>query len=152
MFRLQQNASFPGHRNLQQPRIHKIHESTLVSRRCQLLALNKKTEYSRLVAELYIPAISNALDLHIRVIQNIAGYYGVLNTCPLPNMGSPENKKTITLILIDDTYHPVVNVPGQPPAVYKSIQQVSTEKCPVVLMGETPEKEQTTWQKMKMRY
>ena len=109
-----------------------------------LLALNKKTEYSRLVAELYIPAISNALDLHIRVIQNIGGYYGVLNTCPLPNMGSPENKKTITLILIDDTYHPVVNVPGQPPTVYKSIQQVSTEKCPVILMGETPEKKQTT--------
>ena len=108
-----------------------------------LLALNKKTEYSRLVAELYIAAISNALDLHIRVIQNIAGYYGVLNTCPLPNMGSPENKKTITLILIDDTYHPVVNVPGQPPAVYKSIQQVSTEKCPVVLVGETPGKQQT---------
>ena len=79
-----------------------------------------------------------------RVIQNIAGYYGVLNTCPLPNMGSPENKKTITLILIDDTYHPVVNVPGQPPAVYRSIQQVSSDKCPVVLMGETPEKKQTT--------
>ena len=59
-------------------------------------------------------------------------------------MGSPENKKTITLILIDDTYHPVVNVPGQPPVVYKSIQQVSTDRCPVILMGETPEKKQTT--------
>ena len=111
---------------------------------CNIIFLNKKTEYSRLVAELYIPAISNALNLHIRVIQNITGYYGVLNRCPLPNMGSPENKRTITLILNDDIYHPVVNVPEQPPAVYKSIQQVSTAKCPVVLMGETPEKKHTT--------
>ena len=58
-----------------------------------LMAFSEKTEYSRLVAELYLPALATALDLHLRVIQNIAGYYGVMNTLPLPNEGNPKEKK-----------------------------------------------------------
>ena len=49
------------------------------------LAFSKKNEHARLVVDLYLPAISNALDMHLRVIQNIAGYYGIINTYPLPN-------------------------------------------------------------------
>ena len=74
------------------------------------LAFDKKNEYARLVADLYLPAISNALDMHLRVIQNIAGYYEIMNTYPLPNDFNPMQKKTIILIVIDDCYHPVVRV------------------------------------------
>ena len=71
------------------------------------LAFSKKNEYSRLVADLYLPAISSALDMHLRVIQNIAEYYGIINTYTLPNDFNPLQKKTITLIVIDGCYHPV---------------------------------------------
>ena len=105
----------------------------------KFLAFNKKDEYSRLVADMYIPAISNALDIHFRVIQNIAGYYGVINTFPLPNDGNPFQKKTITLIVIDDCYHLVVNVPGGVSAAYQTIDTVSTAAVPIVLLGEVSE-------------
>ena len=103
-----------------------------------LMALSEKTEYSRLVAELYLPALSTALDLHLRVIQNIAGYYGVMNTLPLPNEGNPKEKKTVTLILIDGTYHPVVQASGSdlPTTTYTTIKEVSPSQYPVHLMEE----------------
>ena len=89
------------------------------------LAFSKKNEYARLVADLYLPAISNALDMHLRVIQNIAGYYGIINTYPLPNDFNPMQKKTITLIEIDGCYHPVVSVPGGISAAYETVDAVS---------------------------
>ena len=61
----------------------------------KFLAFNKKDEYSRLVADMYIPAISNALDICFRVIQNIVGYYGVINTFPLLNDGNPFEGRSI---------------------------------------------------------
>ena len=102
-----------------------------------LLALNKNTEYSRLVAEMYIPAISNVLDLYLKVIQNITSYYGVTNTFLLLNEGYPNQKKTITLSLIDESHHPAVHALGSPPVTYKTIQKVSSSKYLVVLMEET---------------
>ena len=74
---------------------------------------------------MYLPAISNALDMHLRVIQNIAGYYGIINTYPLPNDFNPMQKKTITLIVIDGCYHPVVSVPGGISAAYETVDAVS---------------------------
>ena len=70
-----------------------------------LMAFHSTKKYSRVVADVYLPAISSALDLHIRTIQNISGFFGVVNTYPLDNFN---NKKTVTLIVIDDIYQPVV--------------------------------------------
>ena len=69
------------------------------------MAFHSTKKYSRVVADVYLPAISRALDLHIRIIQNISGFFGVLNTYPLDNFN---NKKTVTLIVIDEIYQPVV--------------------------------------------
>ena len=70
----------------------------------KLMSFNKSG--ARVAADMYIPAISSALDLHIRTIQNISGYYGVVNTYPISGF---TNKKTVTLIIIDGVYHPVVS-------------------------------------------
>ena len=70
-----------------------------------LMAFHSTKKYSRAVADVYLPAISSALDLHIRTIQNISGFFGVVNTYPLDNFN---NKKTVTLIVIDEIYQPVV--------------------------------------------
>ena len=72
------------------------------------LTLKEKDEYAKYAAELYIPAISDALDLHLRVIQYMAGYYGVVNIFP-QFLSHPNEIKTITLILIDGFYHPVIH-------------------------------------------
>ena len=75
----------------------------------KLLSFTTNKEYSLLVSQMYIPAISSALNLHIRTIQNIADYYGVVNTYPLPRPleNFRDTKKTVTLILIDGVYYPV---------------------------------------------
>ena len=85
---------------------------------------------ARVAADMYIPAISSALDLHIRTIQNISGYYGVVNTYPISGF---TNKKTVTLIIIDGVYHPVVSVssdeelpPAQPSSTAVQPPQPST--------------------------
>ena len=103
-----------------------------------LMAMSQNTKYSRLVAELYLPALATALDLHLRVIQNIAGYYGVMNTLPLPKERNPKQKKTVTLILIDGTYHPVVQASGSdlPTTTYTTVKKGSPSQYPVHLMEE----------------
>ena len=58
---------------------------------------------------MYLPAISPALDLHIKTIQNISGYYAVVNTLPI-NTIDKSSKKTITLIIQDGIYQPVVDM------------------------------------------
>ena len=70
-----------------------------------LMAFHSTKKYSRVVADVYLPAISSALDLHIRTIQNISGFFGVVNTYPLDNFN---NKKTVTLIVIDEIYQLIV--------------------------------------------
>ena len=101
------------------------------------LTLKEKDEFAKYAAELYIPAISDALDLHLRVIKYMAGYYGVVNIFPEPGKGNPNEIKTITLILIDGTYHPVVHADVQE---YKPepelIQPLTQMKC----MSVTPVK------------
>ena len=103
-----------------------------------LMAMSENTKYSRLVAELYLPALATALDLHLRVIQNIGGYYGVMNTLPLPNERNTKQKKTITLILIDGTYYPVVqaSTTDLPTTTYTTIKTGSPAQYPVNVMEE----------------
>ena len=94
------------------------------------LTLKEKDEYAKYPAEIHIPAISDALDLHLRVIKYMAGYYGVVNIFPEPSKGNANEIKTITLILIDGTYHPVVHadVPEDKPQP-ELIQPLTQLKC-----------------------
>ena len=64
------------------------------------MTTSKNYKYSRLIADMYLPAISSALNIHFRTIQNISGYFAVINTLPLNN-NPVEPKKVITLIIQD---------------------------------------------------
>ena len=55
--------------------------------------------YSRAICSFYLPAMATALDLHIRVIQNISGYYAVLNTLPSKSEKPEKRMKKVTLVL-----------------------------------------------------
>ena len=76
----------------------------------RLLSFKKGDNYALLMSQVYIPAISSALDIHLRIIQNVGGYFTILNTFPLPStqVNIMDVKKTLTLILTDGTYKPVV--------------------------------------------
>ena len=100
------------------------------------LTLKEKDEYAKYAAELYIPAISDALDLHLRVIKYMAGYYGVVNIFPEPSKRNPNEIKTITLIQIDGAYHPVIHaeVPkhkSQPELIQSKNQRKPMSVTPV---------------------
>ena len=103
-----------------------------------LMAFHSTKEYSRVVADVYLPAISSALDLHIRTIQNISGFFGVVNTYPLDNFN---NKKTVTLIVIDEIYQPVVakqvdaELAVHPPAAAPPAPAVQSE-YPVIIISD----------------
>ena len=62
------------------------------------------------MCDLYLPAIATALDLHIRVIQSISGYYAILNTLPAKQEKPKKNMKVINLIFEDNKYSPVIYV------------------------------------------
>ena len=66
--------------------------------------------YSRAICSLYLPAMATALDLHIRVLQNISGYYAVLNTLPSKTEKPEKRMKKVTLVLEDNRYNPVVYI------------------------------------------
>ena len=76
-----------------------------------LLNMTTSKTYSRVVTDMYLPTISSALDLHIKTIQNISGYYAIVNTLPI-NTIDESSKKTITLIIQDGIYQPVVDMKG----------------------------------------
>ena len=77
----------------------------------RLLSFKKGDSYALLMSQVYIPAISSALDLHLRIIQNVGGYFTILNTFPLHStqVKIMEVKKTVTLILSNGVYKPVVS-------------------------------------------
>ena len=83
-------------------------------------------KYSRLVADMYLPAIASAMNLHIRTIQNISGYYGILNTLPL-NDKDEKSRKIITLIIQDDIYQPVVAISTEGNGTSTEENAISTE-------------------------
>ena len=64
--------------------------------------------YTRSVCDLYLPAMATALDLHIRVIQSISGYYAILNTLPVKQEKPNKKMKVINLIFEDNKYSPVI--------------------------------------------
>ena len=70
----------------------------------------QSTNYSRSVCDLYLPAMATALDIHIRVIQNISGYYAVLNTLPSKHDKPSRNMKAVNLVLEDNRYNLVVYI------------------------------------------
>ena len=74
-----------------------------------LLNMTTSKTYSRVVTDMYQPAISSALDLHIKTIQNISGYYVAVNTLSI-NTVDESSKKTVTLIIQDGIYQPVVDM------------------------------------------
>ena len=74
-----------------------------------LLSMRTSKKYSRLNADMYLPAISSALNIHFKTIQNISGYFAVMNTLPINNNPWQSNK-VITLIMQNGIYQPVVNI------------------------------------------
>ena len=88
-----------------------------------LLNMTTSKTYSRVVTDMYLPAISSALDLHIKTINNISGYYGVVNTLPI-NTIDEAAKKTITLIIENGIYQPVVDKKcATPPPALPNLNQ-----------------------------
>ena len=85
--------------------------------------------YSKAICGLYLPAIATALDIHIKVIQNISGYYAVLNTLP-GKMDTPQERmKKVTLVLENNRYKPVVYITkdGEITSEDDNSQEVITE-------------------------
>ena len=98
--------------------------------------------YSKSVCDLYLPAIATALDLHIRVIQSISGYYAILNTIPAKEEKPNRQMKDIYLILEDNKYSPVIYV-GHDTEVeekksQKMIGEVLSSGTHVQIIGYTP--------------
>ena len=98
--------------------------------------------YSRSVCDLYLPAMATALDLHIRVIQNISGYYAILNILPAKEEKPNHHMKVINLILEDNKYSPVIYVGQDADAEIKKSQKVTAEVhssgTHVQIIGYTP--------------
>ena len=100
--------------------------------------------YSRSVCDLYLPAMATALDLHIRVIQNISGYYAILNILPAKEEKPNHHMKVINLILEDNKYSPVIYV-GQDAEIKKSQKvtaEVHSSGTHVQIIGYTPPPEE----------
>ena len=78
---------------------------------------NKSIEYnmmehstkSKAACDIYLPALANSLDIHIRVIQKIGSFFGVLHTHPTQTTGQ---KKTVNLVYDGEKYSPVVYIKG----------------------------------------
>ena len=96
--------------------------------------------YSKSVCDLYLPAMATALDLHIRVIQSISGYYAILNTLPAKEEKPNKDMKVINLIFENNKYSPVIYV-GQDSEIKKSqelIAEVHSSWTHVQIIGYTP--------------
>ena len=65
--------------------------------------------YGKAVCDLYLPAISSAYDIEIRVIKKVGDYYAIMNiTSPQFAASNVEEKKRITLLYRDFNYKPIV--------------------------------------------
>ena len=62
---------------------------------------------NRFPADIFLPSISSAMDLHIRVLQNMHGYFAVVNTKPLRSDEHEREWKKINL-LEEDIYNAVI--------------------------------------------
>ena len=96
--------------------------------------------YSRSVCDLYLPAMATALDLHIRVIQSISGYYAILNTLPTKQEKPNKQMKVINLILEGNKYSPVIYVrqDAEMEKSQKLIAEVHSSGTHIQIIGYTP--------------
>ena len=119
----------------------------------------EKSPKGKAACDVYLPALSNALDLHIRVIQKIGDFFAVLNTYPT------EAKETKTVNLAyDEKYMPVVYInidknvgvvsPQQPtpttststtttstPSSSQGVEIVGYQEPDVIVISDTDEEE-----------
>ena len=66
-------------------------------------AMSRK--YGRLLVDVYLPALSSALDLHIKIYEEIHGYVGIVATTPL----QPSTQKKFTkLVWQGDRYNVIL--------------------------------------------
>ena len=63
------------------------------------------TKYERLLVDVYLPVLSSALDLHIKICEEIQGYVGVVTTIPLQLSAQ---KKFTMLVLQEDRYNVIL--------------------------------------------
>ena len=120
----------------------------------------EKTPKGKAACDVYLPALSNALDLHIRVIQKVGDFFAVLNTYP------KEGRETKTVNLAnDEKYMPVVYInidktvglvsPQQPrittststrtrstPTNSQGVEIVGYQRPDVIIISDTDEEEE----------
>ena len=126
---------------------------------------NKSVEYnmmehstkSKAACDLYLPALANSLDIHIRIIQKIGSFFAVLHTHPTQTTGQ---KKTVNLVYDGEKYSPVVYIKGdktvgivspQPstssetvtPPTSQGIQIVGYTPPDVIVISDTKNEEET---------
>ena len=86
--------------------------------------------------------MATALDLHIRVIQSISGYYAILNTLPAKEEKPNRQMKVINLILEDNKYSPVIyvghNAKMEVEKSQKMIAEVHSSGTHVQIIGYSP--------------
>ena len=73
--------------------------------------LMEKTTRSKATCDLYLPAMANALDIHIRVIQKVGEYFAVMNTTPTRT--TTKLRKRVNLVFDGEKYKPVVYISKQ---------------------------------------
>ena len=61
----------------------------------------------KVACDIYLPALANSLDIHIRVIQKIGSFFAVLHTHPTQTTGQ---KKTVNLTYDGEKYSPIVYI------------------------------------------
>ena len=87
----------------------------------------EKTPKGKAACDVYLPALSNALDLHIRVIQKVGDFFAILHTYPT----QPRQTKTVNLAF-HEKYMPVVyiNIDKSVRVVSPQPQRISTSTSP----------------------
>ena len=105
----------------------------------------QKKKKGKAMCDFYLPAMATALDVHIRVIKNIGGYFAVLNTLPTIDTHSLA-RKTVNLLFDGERYFPVIytktqgNVAVVSPQMNPVIAEVpsTSGNCAVQIIGYTP--------------
>ena len=93
--------------------------------------------YGRLVSDMYMPALASALQLHMRVITNVHGYYTIMHNTPLKTYENA-HWKVINLLLDDEgKYQPIVYVKPEDQPSTSTDTDTSPENPKASTKGET---------------
>ena len=121
----------------------------------------ERSTKGKAACDMYLPALANCLDLHIRVIQKVGDFFAILHTYPT----QPRETKTVNLAF-DEKYMPVVYInidrsvgvvsPQQPrstaststkptstPNRSQGVEIVGYEEPDVIVISDTDEEENT---------